>query len=634
MKTMFLPQGRLSGPLKIALLYLAVSLLWVYGSHLAVQLLVTDPSNQNLVSAGTRSLFLIATAGLLYTLLKRQAASYQTTTERLRKGRQELLDILDALPVGIVLTDGVTIEYININFSERFGYSLDEIPTDEQWFLLAFPDCHYRSQEVGGWRADVERARLRGGAIAPLDVKITCKDGQRRHVIINTNLIDNRLVLILTDITERELLRNELIKMQKLESIGVLAGGIAHDFNNILTGIMGNLSYARLLIDPDHPAEPPLEAAEQASRNAAALTRQLLTFAKGGEPVKEVVAVERLVTEAATLMLRGTNVRAKIQIASDVRAIEADTGQISQVLNNVAINAVQAMPDGGVLRFEADNLQLEEGNPMALAAGAYVRMIITDQGCGIPEAILGRVFDPYFSTKETGSGLGLASAYSIVTRHGGHIGLDPGEERGTVCTILLPASDKLPLVPDIVEAPAVPADRSCKHQSILVMDDEVTIRTLAATMLQYMGYEVRTCADGKEALDLYASARTTGQPYAAVLMDLTIPGGMGGLETARHLLALDPEACLIVSSGYSHDPVLAHYPSHGFTAMLTKPYSVTELEQTLQRALSLQCVRTGINPASGPLGPARPGMKLPKPIAMGTEHACVAEVRGNGHGLG
>jgi two-component system, cell cycle sensor histidine kinase and response regulator CckA len=275
-------RGKTRGPLHIATIYLAVAVLWLLFSDRIVSSLVASPGLLHEIQTLKNWLFVIGTAWLIYVLLKREISTYQSVTEHLRKSRQELLDILDAMPVGIVLTDGVNVEYVNISFSDRFGYSLDEIPTDRQWFLLAYPDPVYREQLVASWKDELARARQSGASIRPFEVKVTCKSGKVRHAIANTQLINNRIVVILTDITERELMQNELVKMQKLESIGVLAGGIAHDFNNILTGIMGNLSFARLILEPGHAACQSLESAEKASERATELTRQLLTFAQGG----------------------------------------------------------------------------------------------------------------------------------------------------------------------------------------------------------------------------------------------------------------------------------------------------------------------------------------------------------------
>jgi PAS domain S-box-containing protein len=570
-------------PLRTAGLYLGAAVLWVLFSDQLAALLIDNPRLLTLAQTLKGWVFVVVTAALIFVLLRRERARCQTTTDHLRQSEQELRDILDAMPVGIALTDGVTIEYINISFSQRFGYSLDEIPTDEQWFLLAYPDPVYRELLIGAWKTEIDRARASNSPIRPLEVKVTCKDGKLRHAIANTQLIGKRIVVILTDITERELLRNELIKMQKLESIGVLAGGIAHDFNNILTGVMGNLSYAQVLLEPGHKARAPLDSAEQASARAAELTRQLLTFARGGEPIKQATSVAALINESMSLVLRGTKVRGEALVDANVWAVEVDSGQISQVLNNIVINAAQAMPDGGVLRIFAENEMVEEGASPALAEGRYVRIRIVDTGCGVAPETLDRIFEPYFTTKESGSGLGLASAYSIIARHGGAIAVESEVGRGAIFILHLPATLDNPSSEPPLET-ARPGTRSDRPR-ILVMDDEAPICDIATAMLDFLGYEADACADGAGAVQLYQKALAANQTYAAVVMDLTIPGGMGGKEAARRILAMDPAARLIVSSGYSHDPIMADYQTHGFSGVLAKPYKVMELGRALETAL-------------------------------------------------
>ncbi|NLX17933.1 MAG: response regulator [Desulfobulbus sp.] len=572
-------------PLKIAGVYLVAAILWILYSDDLLLLWTQDPEQVQSVQTAKGLLgATVITVGLFF-LMKREMALSAATTGHLRKNRQELLDILDAMPVGIVLTDGTAIEYMNINFSERFGYGLDEIPTREQWFLLAYPDPVYRRDLVGAWFEEVDGARKNRMPIPAVETMITCKDGKVRQAIVNTQIINDQIVIIYTDITERELMRNELIKIQKLESIGVLAGGIAHDFNNILTGIMGSITHARTLMVPEHDATQPLMAAEKATKRAAELTRQLLTFASGGEPVKKIVAVQPLVEEAVTLMLRGTNVRGEIQVDGDVQAIEADEGQLTQVLHNVIINAVQAMESGGILRVRIENHRLDTNVP-DLPNGDYVQITVTDEGDGIPPEILERVFEPYFTTKELGSGLGLASAYSIMTRHDGQIRIESAVSGGTVCTLLLPATE-LPLsLPPASLTKTHHVRQEERQYPILVMDDEAIIRDMTTTMLKYLGYEVHACEDGETAVQLYKEALAEGTRYGAVLMDLTVPGGLGGLETSRRILALDQDACLVVSSGYSHDPIMADCRAYGFAGVLPKPYTMADLDQTLTSVMT------------------------------------------------
>ncbi len=386
------------------------------------------------------------------------------------------------------------------------------------------------------------------------------------------------VIAALEDITELKKHQKEQQKIEKLESLGVLAGGIAHDFNNILTGIMGNLSFSQVLIDADHRAHKALAEAEKATTRAAELAQQLLTFAKGGEPKKEVVSLQRLVRDAVSFMLRGSNVRPVVTVPTSLHSIRADGGQICQVLNNLIINADQAMPGGGTLTITGGNEILPGDNPSNLGAGPYVRLDIHDSGCGISPDSLAKIFDPYFSTKVSGTGLGLATAYSIIQRHKGHIGVSSILGAGTTFTILLPsigtASDEILLATEKIT-------ESSRGGSILVMDDEKMIRDIASQMLSFLGYEVTTCADGKEAIELYQTSLQSQKTYAAVIMDLTIPGGLGGKEAAEHILAFDPTAHLIVSSGYSSDPVVANFRQHGFSGAITKPYNMNDFKLAL-----------------------------------------------------
>lgn len=384
------------------------------------------------------------------------------------------------------------------------------------------------------------------------------------------------------DITERELLREQLAVNEKLESLGLLAGGIAHNFNNILTGIVGNISFAQMFLDPGHKSYKPLQEAEKASMRAAELARQLLTFGGGGEPVKKMVSIEDLVSGIIAQLPADSNVRVDLDISAALHAVEADSAQLEQAFNNIMVNAAQAMPGGGRLVITARDETLEASNSLALPAGAYVRISFADQGCGIEDDHLTKIFTPYFSTKMSGSGLGLALVRSIIDRHGGNVSVNSEVGRGAVFTVLLPAADASGSLP---ETPA--ADHVADGQragSVIVMDDEEMIRELASEMLKYLGYKVTCCGDGREALQQYRSALQSGTPFSAVIMDLTIPGGMGGKEAAQQILALDPQAFLIVSSGYSNDPIMANYREYGFSRAVAKPYKIHELEQALTSA--------------------------------------------------
>jgi CheY-like chemotaxis protein len=384
---------------------------------------------------------------------------------------------------------------------------------------------------------------------------------------------------ITREITTRKEHEKELLKIEKLDSLGVLAGGIAHDFNNILTGIMGNLSLAQMFLDASHKSHIPLAGAEKASIRAVELARQLLTFARGGEPVKKVVSVQDLVNGTVSLALSGSNVKGAIEVPDSIHAIEADEGQMSQVFHNIVINAKQAMPEGGTLTVAAQNETLDDKNSMALPGGSYVRISFADQGCGISDADLKRIFDPYFTTKSSGSGLGLSLAHSIVSRHGGHIGVRSVKGKGASFIIHLPTIGETSSKP--LTDPAAQHTGVHAGGSILVMDDEEIIRDITTDMLEYLGYQATTCGSGAEAIVKYKSARESGTPFSAVILDLTIPGGMGGKEASQQILAFDPKACLIVSSGYSNDPIMSDYSNYGFNGAIAKPYKITELDQLL-----------------------------------------------------
>ena len=375
----------------------------------------------------------------------------------------------------------------------------------------------------------------------------------------------------------------ERLKIDKLESLGILAGGIAHDFNNILTGIVGNISFAQVFLDPTHKSHKPLAAAEKATERAGELAHQLLTFARGGEPVKKVFSVQHLVNETVSLVLHGSNVKGTIDIPDSIHAIKADEGQISQVFNNIIINATQAMSGGGTLTVTAHNITLCDNATLSLPPGTYIRLTFVDNGCGIPDENLKRIFDPYFTTKSTGNGLGLASVHSIIIRHGGHIGVSSASKKGTTFTIHLPSIGE---TFSKYQTDSI-SQTTGNHAggSILVMDDEEMIRDMTTQMLAYLGYQVTSCENGTEAISAYKTALQSGTPFSAVIMDLTIPGGMGGKETAEHIHAIDPKACLIVSSGYSNDPIMSDYGSYGFSAAVAKPYKISEFGQLLSSLL-------------------------------------------------
>jgi PAS domain S-box-containing protein len=381
------------------------------------------------------------------------------------------------------------------------------------------------------------------------------------------------------DVTDRVLMEREAEKAHRLESVGLLAAGIAHDFNNILMGLVGNISLARATLKPGEKAREMLAVAEAAALRAGALTKQLLTFSKGGAPVKKPLAVRFLLGETATFALRGSNVKSVVELPEDLWPVNADEGQIAQVVHNLAINAVQAMPAGGEIVLRAENVNVPEGFP-SLKAGKYVRVTVRDTGPGIPPGDLLKIFEPYFTTKRKGSGLGLTVCRSIVEKHGGSIAVESTPGAGTAFHIHLPATDAAPPPPAKMRAPRRGEGR------ILLMDDDATVRDTARRMLEHLGYGVECAAEGGEALEAFETARKAGKPFGAVIMDLTVVGGLGGLETAARLLRMDPAARIIASSGYSDDPVMARHREAGFRAVLHKPYEIVELSEVVAGALA------------------------------------------------
>ena len=421
-----------------------------------------------------------------------------------------------------------------------------------------------------------------------IDFRILRPDGSVRIVHDQAEVTYNeseqaiRMLGTIQDITDQKKIEQELQRAQKLESLGILAGGIAHDFNNLLTAILGNISLAESFAYSDSKDNmyKALKEAANASIRAKSLSQQLLTFASGGLPVKKVISLEGFIKEAAGFALKGSHIGSEYSISSDLAPVEADEGQIGQVIQNLIINACQAMPDGGVINIRADNININSKDDLPLSSGKYVKISIKDQGVGIPETHINKIFDPYFTTKQIGSGLGLATTHSIIRNHGGHIVVKSQIGVGTTFCIYLPSTDKkVELEKDAEKGP------SSGQGSILIMDDEEIIRVFLCDGLRHFGYEVESAINGAEAVNLYKMAVELGVPYDAVILDLTVPGGMGGKETVKELLNIDPGAKVIVSSGYSNDPIMAEYDKYGFKGVVAKPYKLKELSEVVYRVI-------------------------------------------------
>ncbi|MFP4657231.1 MAG: PAS domain S-box protein [Desulfonatronovibrionaceae bacterium] len=390
-------------------------------------------------------------------------------------------------------------------------------------------------------------------------------------------------VTVLQDITDILRMEEERLRKEKLESIGVLAGGIAHDFNNLLTAVLNHIQMVRLNTDPESKEFYRLNDAQNAVLRSKQLTQQLLTFSRGGAPIREVISIPELLEETINFALRGSNVKSDIQTAKNLWPAKVDYGQVAQVFENLTLNSVQAMPGGGNIYVRASNYAYKGGDEdLDLYFGNYIRIDFWDDGPGISEEHLEKIFDPYFTTKEVGSGLGLASSYSIVKNHMGDITVSSSPGKGAHFVIYLPAVDSR------LQARAGRGEQGglrFGQGRILVMDDVQDILDVMRDALELLGYEGDFASSGEEAVAKYNAALEAGQPYDAVILDLTVPGGMGGKEAVGEILRMDPEARVVVSSGYSQDPIMGNYRGYGFCGVLAKPYTVEDVGRVLEEAL-------------------------------------------------
>ncbi|MBV8376302.1 MAG: response regulator [Verrucomicrobia bacterium] len=385
---------------------------------------------------------------------------------------------------------------------------------------------------------------------------------------------------LVAEIAQRKLVEEELLRSRKLESLGVLAGGIAHDFNNFLTIICGNIALAKMQLKPADPVGEILDQAAVACKRATSLASQLLTFGKGGAPVRRPTQLAAVVRDAVDLARAGAKATIELFIGCDLGLADIDIEQISHALHNLLLNARQAMPEGGTIEVHVENVVLDDGS-LPISDGRYVIISIADHGCGIGAEVLPNIFDPYFTTKPNGRGLGLASVNAIIAKHQGHITVKSTLGIGTTFSVYLPACTA-------VKAPEIAISEPLQNGSgrILIMDDEEPICHLLTRILTQLGYEVECARNGVEAIQLYQKAKDSTRSFAAVLVDLTIPGGMGGEEVAARLRQIDQSVVLIVSSGYSDTPIMSEFRRHGFDEVLSKPWTPAQLAEVLRR-----CVR-------------------------------------------
>ncbi|MGA7578084.1 MAG: PAS domain S-box protein [Desulfobaccales bacterium] len=508
------------------------------------------------------------------------------TEEALRESEEKYRGLIETTSTGYVIVDAAdkvldaNPEYVRLTGHHDLKEILGRSVID--W-----------TAEQDRWKnAAAQEQCQKTGVIKHLELTYVGGDGRSLPVEINATAIRTsegvKRIALVRDISDRKRIENErakleaqLVQAQKMEAIGTLAGGIAHDFNNILTAILGNIGLGMLDQDMGDQGRQRLAAAEKACQQAQRLARQLLTFAKGGAPIKELVSLENLVAETASLACRGSQVRCEYAFGKDLMAIFGDPGQICQVFQNLIINAIQAMPQGGTIEITGENIKVGKDGRLPLQAGNYVKVSIKDQGIGIPEKNLQKIFDPYFTTKQQGSGLGLATAYSVVKNHHGHISAESGLAEGSTFQVYLPASNG-----KVKRPPQESTELLSGKGKILVMDDEAMVREVLGMMLLALGYEAQFAKDGVEAIALFSQAQGSADPFTAIILDLTVPGGMGGKEAMERLLKIDPQVKAIVSSGYFDDPIMADFQKYGFAGVIAKPYKVAELGKTLNKVLT------------------------------------------------
>ncbi|HET7824283.1 MAG TPA: PAS domain S-box protein, partial [Anaeromyxobacter sp.] len=507
----------------------------------------------------------------------REVVEHRGAAQALRESEALFRDLAERATVGVYLIQDGILVYVNPRMAEVFGYAPEEIMGRMRNADLTLPEDRELVAENVRRRLEARAASIqyefrgvrKSGEVIWVEVYGTRTTHRGRPAIVGT----------LIDTTRKKTAEEEQARVEKLESLGLLAGGIAHDFNNLLAAILADLSLAREASGADADLKELLGEAEGAALRAKELTLQLLTFSRGGAPVKKRLDVGPVLRAAASFALRGSNVSCEYDLAPDLWPVHVDEGQIGQVMQNLVLNAVQAMPEGGVVRISAENVR-EAGDAMGEAeAPRCVRIAVADGGPGIAPEIARRIFDPYFTTKQGGTGLGLATAHSIVKRHGGAIRVETTLRRGATFVVTLPASA------DTAEQKPARGTAAPGQGRIAVMDDDELVRRAVARMLRKLGYDVALACDGAELLALCASARAEGRPIDVAIMDLTIPGGMGGKETVALLGEREPAVKAIVSSGYSKDPVMADHRKYGFASVLAKPYQIEELAGTLARVL-------------------------------------------------
>ncbi|MBF0227488.1 MAG: response regulator [Desulfobacterales bacterium] len=502
-----------------------------------------------------------------------------------KKKAQKYLDI--ACVMLVALNSKGEIILINKKGCKIIGYKEEDI-LRKNWFETIIP------KKIKEDMLNVFHKLMAGDveSFEYFENSILTKDNQERILQFHNTVIKNELGYITgilfsgEDITEQRIAQEEKNKIeeqlrqsQKIEAIGTLAGGIAHDFNNMLGVIIGNTSYALSRLNRDDELFEILSDVHESAKRSQKLTRQLLTFAKGGDPIKKTVNIKEFIKESVNFVTIGTKIICEFDFKDDLWTVEIDVDQLNQAISHLLLNASHAMSEGGIIQIRSENTIIENDRIIPLLPGRYVKISIQDHGLGISEQYLSKIFEPYFSTKQKNSGLGLATTYSIIKKHNGHITVDSKIGEGTIFCIYLPASKRA----DIKKSEKKEASQDKGHGKILIMDDEESILRMVSRMLNSLGYEPYFSHDGDETIKIYQESLESEKPFDLLILDLTIPGGKGGAETIKRLLDINPNVKAVVSSGYSNDPVMANFKNYGFCEVLPKPYTRNQLMDLLRK---------------------------------------------------
>ncbi len=498
----------------------------------------------------------------------------------LKRSKEWLSTVLKSIGDAVIITDNKSrVTFINQVAENLTGWSQDD--ASGRYLSKVFNIVNEHTHAVA--KNPVNKV-LETGLVVGLDNNtiLISQDGSTRPIDDSAAPVKDEkdnisgVVLVFRDVTARRRIEQERLKIQKIESLGILAGGIAHDFNNILTSILGNITLSKIYLDENDKAYNKIEAAEKASLRAKDLTQQLLTFARGGAPIKEIVSIRKIIDESASFALSGSNVKCDCAIPDDLRPLKADVSQLNQVIANLLINANQAMPRGGTIKITAENIDMDNKSGTSIKPGQYIKINVKDMGHGIPNEYLTKIFDPYFTTKHAGNGLGLATVFSIIKRHNGYIFVESEIGKGTTFVIYLPI-----LTETIIHKKK--KDIITGKGRVLVMDDEAMVLEVSGAMIESIGYETVFVKNGAEAVAKYKEAIDRGKPFDMVILDLTVQGGMGGREAIKKMLEIDPQVKAIVSSGYSVDSAMAKFEEYGFIDVLAKPYKLETLSKILHR---------------------------------------------------